>query len=44
MSYRLSQYQFCDIEINIRDNLGQPIPFQGGMVTATLYFRQQPIL
>ena len=44
MFYRLSQYQFRDIEINIRDNLGRPIPFQGGVVTATLYFRQRPIL
>ena len=38
MFYRLSQYQFRDIEIDIRDNLGQPIPFQGGVVTANLYF------
>ena len=44
MFYRLSQYQFRDIEIDIRDNLGRPIPFQGGVVTATLYFRQRPIL
>ena len=41
MFYRLRQYQFCDIEIDIRDNLGRPIPFQGGTVTATLYFRQR---
>lgn len=41
--YRLSQYQFRDIEIDIRDNLGRPIPFQGGVVTATLYFRQREI-
>ena len=43
MFYRLSQYQFRDIEIDIRDNLGRPIPFQGGVVTATLYFCQRPI-
>ena len=43
MFYRLSQYQFRDIEIDIRDNLGRAIPFQGGTVTATLYFRQRPI-
>ena len=30
MFYRLSQYQFRDSEIDIRDNLGRPIPFQGG--------------
>ena len=30
MFYRISQYQFRDIEIDIRDNLGRPIPFQGG--------------
>ena len=41
--YRLSQYQFRDLEIDIRDNLGRPIPFQGGVVTATLYFRQREI-
>ena len=41
--YRLSQYQFREIEIDIRDNLGRPIPFQGGVVTATLYFRQREI-
>lgn len=43
MFYRLSQYQFRDIEIDIRDNLGRPIPFQGGVVTVTLYFRQRQI-
>ena len=43
MFYRLSQYQFRVIEIDIRDNLGRPIPFQGGTVTATLYFRRRPI-
>ena len=39
MFYQLSQYQFRDIEIDTRDNLGRPIPFPGGVVTATLYFR-----
>ena len=43
MFYQLSQFQFRDIEIDIRDNLGRPIPFQGGAVTVTLYFRQRPI-
>ena len=43
MFYRLSQYQFRDSEIDIRDNLGRPIPFQRGTVTATLHFRQRPI-
>ena len=43
MFYRLSQYQFRDIEIDIRDNLARPIPFQGGVVTATLYVHQRPI-
>ena len=41
--YRLSQFEFQDIEIDIRDNLGRPIPFQGGDVTATLYFRQKQL-
>ena len=41
--YRLSQYQFCEIEINIRDNLGRPRSFQRGVVRATLYFRQREI-
>lgn len=40
MFFRLSQYQFSDIKIDIRDNLGQPITFQGSVVTATLHFRQ----
>ena len=40
---RLSQYHFRDIEIDIRDNLGRAIPFQSGVVTATLYFRQRRI-
>ena len=29
-SYRLSQYQYRDIEINIRDNLGRPFHFKAG--------------
>ena len=41
--YRLSQLEFCDIEIDFRDNLGRPIPFQGGEVTATLYFRKRAL-
>ena len=41
--YPLSQLQFRDIKIDIRDNLGRPIPFQGGEVTATLYFRRRTL-
>ena len=41
--YRVSQLEFRDIEIDIRDNLGRPIPFQGGEVTATLYFRKRAL-
>ena len=41
--YPLSQLQFRDIKIDIRDNLGRPIPFQGGEVTATLYFRRRAL-
>lgn len=37
--YPLSQLQFRDIKIDIKDNLQRPIPFQGAEVTATLYFR-----
>ena len=44
MFYRLRQYQYHDIKIDIRDNLGRPISFQGGVVTAALYFRQPLIL
>ena len=42
--WELSQCQFCDIEIDVRDDRGRPIPFQDGVVTATLYFRQRQIL
>ena len=41
--YRLSQFEFRDSEIDIRDNLGRPIPFQGRDMTATLYFRQKQL-
>ena len=41
--YRLSQYVFRDIEIQIRDNLNRPIPFQRGIVTCTLYFRRRAV-
>ena len=41
--YRLSAYEFQDIEIDIRDNLDRPIPFQQGIVTATLYFRRRAL-
>ena len=41
--YRLSAYEFQDIELDIRDNLDRPIPFQEGIVTATLYFRRRAI-
>ena len=44
MFYRLRQYQYHDIKIDIRDNLGRPISFQGEVVTAALYFRQPLIL
>ena len=44
MFYRLRQYQYRDIKIDIRDNLGRPISFQGGVVRAALYFRQPLIL
>ena len=40
---RLSHFTFRDLEIDIRDNLGRPIPFQGGNVTAALYFRQRKL-
>ena len=41
--YRLSAYEFQDIEIDIRDNLDRPIPFRQGIVTATLYFRRRAL-
>ena len=41
--YRLSQYEFRDIEIDIRDNLNRPIPFQRDTVTCTLYFRRRAV-
>lgn len=41
--YRLSIYEFQEIEIDIRDNLDRPIPFQRGTVTATLYFRRRDL-
>ena len=40
---RLSHFTFRDLEIDIRDNLGRPIPFQGGNVTAALYFRRRKL-
>ena len=41
--YRLSAYEFRDIEIKIRDNLNRPIPFQRGSVSCTLYFRRRAV-
>lgn len=37
--YRLSQFEFRDLHIELRDNTGNLIYFQSGTVTTTLYFR-----
>lgn len=41
--YPLSVFDFQEIEIDIRDNLDRPIPFERGTVTATLYFRRRAL-